>query len=227
MIIVVLVVLGAILIWPPMQEVVRMGSRENLAVLHIMTDQIARIQQTHLCLSVVAVCHRCAILVRPVTLLLELVVVSAILVRPALLVTPMRSLAAVRWAIICRLRWAIICRLRCAILIRPALKIAAVVREIILVGLVDIWDLALKDLDTMRVLQQNQQLALRIIILADLVLADIMTDLVVLMIIVLEIIRESIMMDLRSTQELVSLLLGLMRKSMNGQQRNAKKPVVS
>jgi len=53
------------------------------------------------------------------------------------------------------------------------LKIAAVVQEIILVGLVDIWDLALKDPDTMRVLQQNQQLALRIIILADLVLADI------------------------------------------------------
>ena len=40
MIIVVLVILGAILIWPPMQEVVRMGSRENLAVLHIMRESI-------------------------------------------------------------------------------------------------------------------------------------------------------------------------------------------
>ena len=40
MIIVVLAVLGAILIWPPMQEVVRMGSRENLAVLHIMRENI-------------------------------------------------------------------------------------------------------------------------------------------------------------------------------------------
>ena len=57
MIIVVLVILGAILIWPPMQEVVRMGSRENLAVLHIMresimTDQIAqhciRVEQQHM-----------------------------------------------------------------------------------------------------------------------------------------------------------------------------------
>ena len=40
MIIVVLVILGAILIWPPMQEVVRMGSRENLVVLHIMKESI-------------------------------------------------------------------------------------------------------------------------------------------------------------------------------------------
>jgi hypothetical protein len=40
MITVVLVILGAILIWPPMQEVVRMGSRENLAVLHIMRENI-------------------------------------------------------------------------------------------------------------------------------------------------------------------------------------------
>ena len=36
----IIVVLGAILIWPPMQEVVRMGSRENLAVLHIMRENI-------------------------------------------------------------------------------------------------------------------------------------------------------------------------------------------
>ena len=52
----------------------------------------------------------------------------------------------------------------------------------IIVVLVDIWGLALKDPDTMRVLQQNQQLALRIIILADLVLTDIMTARVLMII---------------------------------------------
>ena len=81
----------------------------------------------------------------------------AILIRPAFLVIPMRSLAAV-------------------ILVVP------MIIYLVVLVLVDIWDLALKDPDTMRVLQQNQQLALRIIILADLVLADIMTARVLMII---------------------------------------------
>jgi len=71
----------------------------------------------------------------------------AILIRPAFLVIPMRFLAAV---------------------------VQVALMTIIQVDLMDIWDLALKDPDTMRVLQQNQQLALRIIILA--VPMIIMTD---------------------------------------------------
>ena len=77
----------------------------------------------------------CAILIRPATPLLELAVISAMLIQPAFLVIPMRSLAVVRWTDL------LVCR------------------ENIMTDLVDIWDLALKDPDTMRVLQQNQQLA--------------------------------------------------------------------